>query len=165
MCTISPVLKWLTHLTDINIAVAQIQPTPYSFDTFMRPTYGVEWWHLGGLLLFPRSGPQASHSNAVCQPRINQITRWTISDSHPFWPGQKKASSAASLPEVAHFRMLSWFMRTSLGYLKIAGFVWPTVKNPNIFGLWSYMTKKNSKSSERGWKLWMSLFLENWLTW
>lgn len=35
-------------------------PKSSNFGTFIQPTYRMEWWHLGGQLLLPRSGPQAS---------------------------------------------------------------------------------------------------------
>lgn len=38
----------------------------------------VEWWHLGGPLLFARSVPQAGNSAAICQLRVNWI--------HENWP-------------------------------------------------------------------------------
>ena len=52
-------------IPDSESALAQIRPTP---NAFIRPTYGFDLWHLGGPLPFAQSGPQASHSNAACQP-------------------------------------------------------------------------------------------------
>lgn len=37
--------SWLTHLTKL---MAQIRPVSSKYHTFIWPTYGVRWWHLGG---------------------------------------------------------------------------------------------------------------------
>ena len=57
---------------DSKIFVAQIWPLA---DTLTRTTYHVQWWHLGGSLLFARSEPQAVPCMAKCQSSANWITR------------------------------------------------------------------------------------------
>ena len=42
----------------------------------------------------------------ICGPYL-LFYKWATLGTHPFGPGQKKASSAASLPEVGHIRLLS----------------------------------------------------------
>lgn len=63
-------------------------------DTFIRPTYHVEGWHMGSCF------PDLGHKQTVCQPRTNQINQnWPTSRIHT-------PESAASLPKNAHI----WFI-------------------------------------------------------
>lgn len=58
------------EFSDSLMIAVQIWPTA---DTFIRPTYRVEWWPLGGPL------PDLSHKEAIamvaCQPRANRINQ------------------------------------------------------------------------------------------
>lgn len=112
-------------------------PKSSNFGTFIQPTYRMEWWHLGGPLLLPRSGPQAScmstknkpdkpelaliqntHESTASLPKKARIWfvifgpysvfyMWAISGSHPF-------SQARRSPAVLH-HCLKW--PTSVCYL------------------------------------------------
>lgn len=56
-------------------------------DTFIRPAYHVEGWHMGSRF------PDLGHKQTVCQPRTNQINQnWPTSRIHT-------PESAASLPK------------------------------------------------------------------
>ncbi len=74
----------LVHNPDSKILEAQIRPTP---DTFIWPTYRVEWWHLGGPLLFAKFGSQVSQRkgpmSAMNKPKKKKQT-WPKSGLHWF---------------------------------------------------------------------------------
>ena len=57
---------------DSKIVAAPIWARP---DTFIWTTCRLEWWQLGGPLLFARFEPQAGHTTATCQPGSNQLNR------------------------------------------------------------------------------------------
>ena len=57
-----------SEYTQSKVLSAQIWPRSH-----IRPTYRVGWWHRWGPLLFARSGPHVSHSNTVCQPKVQKV--------------------------------------------------------------------------------------------
>ena len=71
-------IRWCHTLTPTTHALTQQHKheTKRNREYVYRDRCSVEWLPLGGSLLFAKSGPQADHSNATCQPRANSKTFW-----------------------------------------------------------------------------------------
>lgn len=118
-CQCCSVSRWM--FADSNFAVAQIWPM-----------YRVEWWHLGSPLLFPRVRPQASRSNAVYQPRTNQIKQnWsTSSESTTSLPKKAHIWSGIFQPYLLFYMLCCFRLRSILQRCIIA---W---SGPSLYAIW-----------------------------